>query len=807
MAKKVLQTRIKPTDPNQGGPAIPLTKGNPPVNRIRTAHQAWEIADELNNQDRKRRKKRSRIYKAYNRFPPSDYTTLWQQGQEWQSNCNFGMMAYVVDNSMSSYFDMVTERPQMAEIKTKHGTPKEQGERSELISTAFDMFLNDWDDYLLNVEQDLLDMHLYGKGIEMFEDVEGCCSDHISADDVLIPDGAKISLKNFDVMVVKRPYSLHELWKKIDGGGAEQRGWKADAVLTAMRHARKEWTKRYKKNEEFTKDIAEGNVTLAGHLKEYVDCYILFIKEFKSGKISKYVVLQDYGPIVSSLTRLEGGKDAAAKTAEKEKKAVNDEGFLFEKTDYCDKIGDTFAVFMDSAGSGMWHNTPSLAEKIFVQCRQYDFAMNAIMDAVKINMSLLLQANTPEASEKIKALVFGPHTIIPSDVPFVQQRIQLPTQEATNAVQFMMLDMFRGIGEYRISERGQSGTPVTATQNQNDTAEAAKLSNTQLKRFNSQKSIYYRKTYKRLVELKRGEADYEYYQKFKDFLTEHGCPPDAWKWENIISVKSTMMAGAGSPSYKVMAAEKTLSFTNISPKDEGQANAVRDGIAALHGRQNVDRYVKKVKPNPEFSDRMAGYEDQLMCNPLLNPKDVQVQPDDHDVFHLDVHMFDMQRTIALVNEKIQNGSLTEFVGECAAAKLFNQMGHCVAHIFKMTKDETKKDMVAVATQKLDELKAAAQKLSKDLAAFKEGKGAAASKFDPTNDPDIAKATALAQIEINKQKQLSDIKMGAKAAEHEQKQTINEDKAAQDIAIARAKAEQEMRSKQSATAAKPGDNEK
>lgn len=790
MAKSTKKLPDKIGDPNADSPAIPLSLANPPENRITTAYQAWDICSELDNQDEKRSKKRTRIYRAYNRFPPSDYTLLWQEGQEWQSNCNFGMMAYVVDNSMSSYYDMVTERPMMAEIKTKYGSSKEQQEYSELISQAFDAFLGEWDDFLLNTEQDLLDMHLYGKGLEMWEDVEGCCSEHISADDLLVPDGAKISLKNFDSLAVKRSYSLHELWQKISNDGAEQRGWNPDAVLSAMRMARKEWKKKYKTNEEFAKGVAEGNITLAGHLKEYLDCYILFIKEFKSGKVSKYIILQDYANAVS-LTRTGVPKDAA----DRQRDAINNEGFLFEKPDYEEKISDIFAVFIDSAGSGKWHLVPSLAEKIFVQCRQYDFAMNAIMDAVKINMSLLLQANTPEASEKIKALVFGPHTIIPSDVPFVQQRIQLDTQEATNAVQFMMLDMFRGIGEYRLSDRAQGGTPVTATQNQNDTAEAAKLSNTQLKRYNTQHSLYYRKTYKRLVSQGTSDKDYEYYEKFKDFLKEHGVPPEAWAWKNIVSVKSNMLAGAGSASYKVMAAEKTIALTNISPKDAGQANAVKDGIAALHGRSNVGRYVQDVAPDHNFNDRMPGYEDQMFANPLLNPQDVQVQPDDHDVRHLDVHLFDMQRTISLVNEKMRDGSLTEYVGECAASKLFNQGSHCLAHIAKMAKDETKKDMVQVASQKLDAIRGQADKLSKDLKAYKEGQSAGtAGKFDPTNDPDIAKATALAQIQINTAKQVADIKIGARASEHQQKMNIESEKAAQDIAITRAKAETELQAK-------------
>lgn len=611
----------------------------------------------------------------------------------------------------------------------------------------------------------------------MATDVEGCTTEHVSADDFLVPDETKINLfRDFDVCAVKRRFSMHELWKKIKNDGGSQRGWNKKAVLNAMRYQREAWRK--KTEEQFTKDVAEGNITLASHLKEHVDTYILFIKEFDDS-ISKYIVLRDYAPALLSLTRRQA---TVTDLEEHKQKTIKKEGFLFAKQNYAEDIRDVFSIFMDCAGSGMWHRTPSLAEKIFVQCRQYDFTMNAIMDAVKINMSLILQASTPEASEKIKSLVFGPHTIIPSEIPFVQQRFALPTQEATNAVQFMMLDMFRGIGEYRVHEKGTSGAPPTATQSQLDAAEAAKLSGTQLRRYNGQHTFYYRRFYKRLVNLKSGEKDYELFKKFKEYLDECGVPKEAWKHDNIKSITSNMLAGAGSPSYKLMAAEKTIALTNVSAKDEGQAKAVEDALAALHGRSNVSRYVKRVKADPTFNERMAGYEDSLLANPFLNPGDVQVQPDDNDVHHLDVHFFDMERTITLVNEKMKQGSLSEFLAETAAYKLLNQGGHCMAHIERLKRDEGKQEMVKIAVQKLNKIQRMADKLAQDMQAAKDKKQ---QGFDPAQDPDVAKKIAMSQLEVDTATKLSQIKVGAIARNHEQRMTIDQEKASNQIAINRA----------------------
>jgi hypothetical protein len=750
---------------------------------MRNAYQVYEVCKELDKQDEKRARKRSRVYKAYNRFPPSEYSLLFKREQDWQSNVPFGMLSYMVDNNHSSFIDMITERPLAADIRVKIGTPKERMEWGDHISVGFDRMLQEWDDYLINCEQDVLDMLLYGKGLEMWEDKEGFTTEHVSADDILVPNGTKISLSNFDILAIKRTYGLHELWEKVEKADGEGRGWRKDAVLTAMWYQRKGWKDKYKTINEWTKAVAEGDVTIGAHLKETLDTYILFCKEFKSGKVSKFIVLRDYAPFLvnENQNRSPSAPSNSPATEPDIGTKIKEAGFLFSHLDYEESIRDIFAVFMDSAGTGMWHRQPSLAEKVFVQCRQYDFTMNAIMDAVKLNMSLMLQASTAEASEKIKTLVFGPYTIIPSDVPFVQQRLQLDTTNATNAVQFMMLDMFRGVGEYRVHEKTQSGQAPTATQSQIDASEAAKLTGTQLKRFNSQKTLYYRRLYKKMVSLVHGEKDYELFQKFKDYMRDCGVPDKAWKWENIDSIKSNMLAGAGSPSFKIMAAEKTIGFTNISPKDEGQANAIEDGIAALHGRANVKRYFNRVKPDKTFNQRSAGWEDSLLSNPFANPADIQVNPDDEDVYHLEVHFSDMARTINLVNEKLKSGQITEFYGEAAGLKLYNQMGHCMAHIEKLKRDPGKQEMLKMATKQLGTIEKEMQMLAK---AMQQAKDQKKQDFDPANDPDIQKKIALGQLEVQTQTQLANIKSGALAASHQQKLQNDQEAAANKIAIDR-----------------------
>lgn len=762
---------------------VPDTKEEKLDSRIENVWQAWSICKELEDQDEGRAKKRSRIFKAFNLFPPSEYSKLFEADLDWQSNVPFGMLRYRVNNAMSSFIDMVTERPRTMEIKTKHGTPKENVLWSDGISDGFEKALAKWDDRLMHVEQDVQDMLLYSKGIEMAEDKEGCTTEHISSDDLLVPNGTKVSLKNFDLIAVKRSYTVHELWERIQNSG--ENGWREDAVLNAIKWCRKDWSDMTREN--WTKDLAAGNIVIGAHVKENIDCYILFIKEFKKKTISKFVLLRDYASAVESREKTLGGNLKPELKESNKRDTIKKEGFLFFDLDFSEKVSEFLFPFMDNAGSGKWHNIPSLAESVFVQCRQYDFTMNAVMDAIKINMSLLIQGSTPEASEKLKELVFGPIVQIPSDVPFIQQRFKLETQEAVNTIQFVMLDMFQGIGEYRVQERAKGGEAQTATQSQIDAATTAKLTGTQLKRFAIQEKFYYREFYRRMVGLKPGEKDYELLKCFLYEMKKLGVPKEAYKFENIESFTTNVLAGAGSPAYKLNAAMKTIELCNISPKGDGQANAIEDAIAAYHGRDQVARYFNRVMPDKSYNERLAGYENTMLASPVLNPKDIQVNPDDNDLYHLNVHFSDSERTIEFVNERIKNGSLTDTVGELAGMKLFNQIGHILAHIENMARDKGKEAEGKMAQRRVSVLQGSLTKLSSELQAYKERK---TKDFDPNQDPDIRKKVALAQIDVSTAEELSAIKQANIANSHKQKLLANEERSAQEIAIQRSKAKTE-----------------
>lgn len=789
-----MATKRRISDRNPDALRTVRMNGEAPQSRIRRASQVHRICKEMVENNRKRSAKQDRVYKAYKRFPPTDYSTLVQLKMEDQSNVNWGMMAFIVNNNRGSFYDMIAERSTACEIQTKIGDPIERRMYSDLIGEKYDEFALRKDHaYLQGQEISILDMNLYGKGIHMFEDGEGHISEPIPARDFFVPEDTHISLEKFDLFMRRRKYHLHELWQRIkDKDSAESRGWNVEGVKEAMRCQRDEWLRQYS-NEDFSHDIANGRMALTSVMKEVVHVFDFYVREF-DGTISRMIVLQDYSPMTHLVNekRIARGKEAAEKDDDN---TIDECGFLFCKQEYAKDVREVVCVFIDNSGSGEWHDTPSIAEEVFVQCRQYDIIMNSIMDAIKLNMTLMLQGQTADATEKLKSMVWGQFAVLPSDMPFVQQRVQMDTTSATTTIQYMMSDLYSGIGHYKVQGNSPTGDKPTATQTQIDSAESAKLSGTQIRRFNEQQTVYHQERYRRFVSLTRGMPGYEHYKQFCDELEDAGVPKEAWEYKNIRSISSNMIAGPGSPSYKMMASEKIIAITNMTAKDDGQRAAMEDAIAALAGRQNVRRYMAaKDRLNPEEAEKLMGLECEAFSMAMLNPRNVQVYPNDNHVAHISYHLDDMAQTVMKLQDAMKEQKIDKEMAMAGLTRLTHEGAHVGAHMQFLMRDKGKEVLVKEYSSQLATIQKAVEQLQQQLQKLMEEQQAQQSEFDPANDPDIQKKIAMGQLEVQTAEKLANIKMGAIAQQHETRDQIQKDKATTDIAIARAKANVELESK-------------
>ncbi len=759
--------------------------GNPPKTRISSSNHAWSIADNLARNNVGRENKRLRLYKNYKRFPPTDYSKLAQKTLPFSANVNWGQMEFIVNNQKSSFYDILTERQACATITTKYGNEKERLVHSENITHAFDQALREWPGYLYNKEQDLEEMLLYGKGIGMWESPLGWMPKHVFLSDVLFPDDIKIDFSNLEEFVVRRRPTPYELYKIVEKGqAAKDMGWNIDAVIDAIRFHRA-FSEHNRTREDFFRMISEGSFNWSLSVNQKIDLYEIYWREF-DGKISKGVILQDYYPMSEYINKNLRPGDKISEDVVREQ-----HGFLCLKVGMYESWDQILYMLTDSVGSGMFHDIKSLAESAFVACRQYDFTMNSIVDAVRLNSMLLLEGQSPDATKMLKQMEWLPMSIMPDGAKFAQNRIQLPVQESMQFMQFYMGDLYRGMGQYRINAPNAGGKQRTKGEAELDAAESAKLSGTQIRRFNECETLYFRELYRRFVSSTRDDDGWEYVQKFYEILEELGTPKEAAKWKNITSVRSNLINGAGSPSYKLIVADKLLGYTSITPANEGQENAVKDAIAALAGRDNVTRYRNTKMSKIDDTMRIIGFENAGMTDVFVNPANFPVLPTDPHIEHAQGHFADLMLQIQTSMQAVQAGAGD--VAELAKAVRSIQFkgGHIMAHVEFIAKDESKKDFLKQFMQGMeqagkmgDELNAVYQEMAQ-AEAQSQGKGMS------EEDIKLQFLAAKSGIEIDAKQKLADIAIGKASISHAQRTEQRKQQGITQLALQKAKARAEI----------------
>jgi len=787
------------------------SNGVAPSSRVRDANSAFTICWNLRLDNAGRERKWGRIYKCYKGFPPTDYSQVASRQLSGMSNVPFRQMKFIVDNQKSSFVDMVMERNTAANITTKLGNPTEKKEWSDLISIGFDRMLRSWNSYNYNVELDVEEMTLYGKGFEIAEDRDGWPTKSFHNSNVLIPDKTFADLTNLGEICIKRSYTPLEFWLKITGGEedpekarqyATDMGWNFWACVDALRMFTTNYRNTYT-NTEWLRDVASGNLNLSRLYTLRIELYELYIMEF-NGSISKMLLLQNYGGLVLGYKE-NGRKDLT------EEEYRDQTGFLYYRKDWVEKDGDGWADIIapmcDSTGSGIWHEIQGLAESVFIQCRAYDIHMNRAFDAMDWSTRLMLKGGTAESTKKLKQMEWQPWMILPQDVEPAQVSLSVPLNELFAGMQYYQADMYRGIGAYNIGQTTKGGKQRTKGEAELDAAESAKLQGTQIRRFNDNQTRWLRLLYKRMSNTTKGGNGYKLKEQFMDFMDENGVPKEAWDWKNIENLESNMLAGSGSPSYKLMAAQQTVSLTGMTPMNEGQANAITDAIAALNGRQNVNRYFQKTKVDIPDERGIISMENIGMTDPKGNPANFMVYPDQNHVEHFKGHIQDAMVSMQEAQQVMQSmgvnpnanqaqGSVDdesfELLRDLYACLLRFKGPHMVAHLGFIEKDPSKKAMAKQFAQQMQQLQRGVDELGSQVAQM--GQAKQQQQGQGQQDPDTIKLQALVAkqaIETDSLKKKEDIKLAAMAQKAQLHNANAMERVATDLATKRAKAANEI----------------
>jgi hypothetical protein len=628
-------------------------------------------------------------------------------------------------------------------------------------------------------------MLLYGKGIGMWDSPLGWMPEHIFLSDLLFPDDIRIDFCNLEEFVRRVRLIPYELYKKIENReAAEAMGWNVDAAIDAIRFHRA-FTNNRKTREDFFRTISESGFNWSLSVNQKIDLFEVYWREF-DGKISKAIILQDYQPIADYINSNVKG---AGKISEDDIRTQH--GFMMLKVGLFNSWDEIMYMLTDSVGSGLFQDIKSQAESAFVACRQYDFTMNSLVDAVRLNSMLMIEGQGPDSTKMLKQMEWLPISVMPDGAKFIQNRFQLPVAESMSFMQFFMGDMYRGMGQYRINAPTAGGKQRTKGEAELDAAESAKLSGTQIRRFNECQTLYFKQLYKRFVSAKSSDDGYEYVKKFYEILEELGTPKEAAAYKNITSIRSNLISGAGSPSFKLITAEKLLQITAITPANEGQENAVKDAIAALSGRDNVARYRNTKVSKIDDTTRIIGFENAGMTDAFVNPANFPVLPTDPHIEHAVGHFQDMMMQLQMNMQSVQQGQQEFSEISKAVRSVKFKGGHIMAHVEFISKDPSKQDFLKQFMQGMGEAQAMADQLQQMYVQMAEAEAQKTGQPDSAEDIKLQYLAAKSGIEVDTKKKLADIAIGKASISHAQRTEQRKEQDITQLALQKAKARAEI----------------
>lgn len=768
--------------------AVPDQNGIAPDSRIRTAWDAYFICDQLRRDNYERERRWSHVFKAYKAFPPTQYSELAKNQLFGLSNVPFRQLTYFVNEKKSAYVDMFTDRSYAAQIDTEIGNDKERKEWSEKISLAWDRALWEWSEYFYNFEQDLEEKLLFGKGIEIRIDRATWFTKSYHNYEVLIPDKTRASLNNLSEIALKDRYTLLEFWNKFKDSrpgkdGKAQGKWNFWACLDVLRY----YTNMRERNQtptQYLHKVDAGDINFNQYYNRQINVYQLLSQEW-DGSITKQIVLQEYNPLVSPNGVFKNEEDY-----------VNKMGFLYIEKNFAKDWSEVIVPFHGACGTGFWHEVRGEAEDFFPQSRQYDITMNKVIDAVNMEMMVPIKGLSADQTKKLKQMEWGKIFVLPEDVDFAQKQFQLPIGDAIQANNVMMQDAFRGLRSYgQIQRKGYQ----TAEESKLNFAEANKLDGVELRRFALCQTKWIKLLYKFFTECKVGWEGYEIFEKFKERMKKQGVPDEAWEYDNV-RITSMLIPGAGSPANKAIAFAQVQALASMPAITEGQEEAIRDNIAALAGRDNVDRYRPRVKPDIPDQARVIAFENGVLSDPFANPENARVFPTDNHIEHIRGHFSDAMTRADRAMSAVQSQSIEGHKLAEIAYSLLNAGGHMKAHRGFLEGNK----QYAAEINKIDQgMEALKGRVDEIIGIAREMMAADQEENPQQQTEEQLKLQALAaktSIELHAQQQKTQIDLAGKAARSQQRLQIDKERAALKQATARV----ELKGKRRASEEQAGD---
>ena len=734
--------------------------------RIQDSTEAMNLVTKLIRADQVRNETRAKVRGLVDGNNPYSNAELRRTGQAYRTNTNFREAEAFLSQSMSAFYDVFSEVPTYATVRTAFGDDiNKRIEWSKIITEEFDRLqkLDTNFDYTNQLSQ--REMVLIGHGPIVFESNTSWKCKAIESGSLLVPDSAKADTTTWKIAVIMDNMQVDDLWNKIKGEFTEK-GWNVKMAKSAIMNAAP--TNKGNGNtsydwEYYQRRLRSNDITYSAQCSVIRIAHV-FYKEF-DGKITHRIINIDDGT-----------------------------EWLYTKIGKYGNWNQVIHPMYYDRGDGKHHGVKGLGIKMFGPLENKNRMRCAALDAAYSRAQILLKPLNASALNKTGVVQMGPYAVLPPDFDYVNIQSGGVMDAPFAALRDMEDVLQSNLSQYR-QTLDKTGNPVTATQVRATVAQQSALGKTQLSRYYQQLDELFAERYRRASnpELASNDQDESVKQakQFQKRCLDRGVPPKAMRDIDVVQASRTV--GQGSQFSKQQTLGQLLALMPMLPEG-GRVNLMQDYVASQAGQQMVDRYVPSNNEPPQMQDQAAL---AMMENSVIKDGSPVLTTDTQDnVVHLKVHIGSANEAAS----SLQQG------GDTQKILLFLQgiAQHCGEHLQRLQGDDTRKNEAAQFTEQLKELVMVIGELQKHVQqqmqdqqvqqqaqAVQQGTDPKTQLEMARTQAEIARQDAVAAAQIRREDALANSDINRKTSKTASDVNMKTAKAASDIAIKSAKEQQKF----------------
>lgn len=460
-----------------------LSEKPAPKNRsIRDVKQAQNIITTLEVANRERNIKNARIMMKYNSERPYPQQMLENDGLGWKSNFTTQPLPTLIDKVAPRFVQAVDGMKYLTNSSLPDDEPgsaeKTEAFRREITDTI--RARPEWRSFVAEFSQENA---LFGYCAVAQLDEFVWFPEFFRQDQFFIPTGTKQTPSQAQIVVLKKTYLIHELFKLIeDRDVAEKRGWNVPNTVKAINDSMPEDRRRDNLDlervyQDLIRESAMGDSYETG--ARVVVVWHLLATEV-TGKVSQYM--------------------------------FTDQGFqeIFTSEDQFDSMADAVSFFSFQQGNGTMHGSKGIGRQIYAIAGIVDRNRNEVVDKLNLAGKVIIQGD-PKALAKFKMQLVGNAILIQTGVEVLERKIDPAVEPSLQLDDFLtrLLDQMSGATTPKVFE----GERVTKAQVDLFAAREEESRDTIMGRFLNQFAAMMTTIQKRMCDANTSEKDAKDMQK------------------------------------------------------------------------------------------------------------------------------------------------------------------------------------------------------------------------------------------------------------------------------------------------------